>query len=179
MHRFFEGFLYPSYTGGVVVPFRWEGTDKMWTQFASLWKRVNPNSASYNFMQEPLLSGDVWIAFDHIARVLDALRQKPEQFVAYGDLRFPAPSLPPLPEKTTVALSRRLLLPGVDLVGVKLVPRRQLGNHCLVPQCLQGNLRLERGIKPPFCLHAHPSAPSTLSRTDSALTPGPIFGVRF
>ena len=89
MHRFFEGFLYPSYTGGVVVPFRSEAAETMWTQFASLWKSVNPNSTSYNFMQEPLLSGDVWIAFDHIARVLDALRQKPEQFIA-----FPAPAGP-------------------------------------------------------------------------------------
>jgi multiple sugar transport system substrate-binding protein len=89
MHRFFEGFLYPSYTGGVVVPFRSEAAETMWTQFASLWKAVNPNSTSYNFMQEPLLSGDVWIAFDHIARVLDALRQKPDQFVA-----FPAPAGP-------------------------------------------------------------------------------------
>jgi multiple sugar transport system substrate-binding protein len=89
MHRFFEGFLYPSYTGGVVVPFRSEAAEAMWTQFASLWKSVNPNSTSYNFMQEPLLAGDVWIAFDHIARVLDALRQKPDQFVA-----FPAPAGP-------------------------------------------------------------------------------------
>ena len=89
MHRFFEGFLYPSYTGGVVVPFRSEAAEVMWTQFASLWKSVNPNSTSYNFMQEPLLSGDVWIAFDHIARVLDALRQKPDEFVA-----FPAPAGP-------------------------------------------------------------------------------------
>ena len=89
MHRFFEGFLYPSYTGGVVVPFRSEVAETMWTQFSALWKSVNPNSTSYNFMQEPLLSGDVWIAFDHIARVLDALRQKPDQFVA-----FPAPAGP-------------------------------------------------------------------------------------
>ena len=89
MHRFFEGFLYPSYTGGVVVPFRSEAAELMWTRFASLWKSVNPNSTSYNFMQEPLLSGDVWIGFDHIARVLDALRQKPDEFVA-----FPAPSGP-------------------------------------------------------------------------------------
>lgn len=89
MHRFFEGFLYPSYTDGVVVPFRSETAEAMWTYFASLWKSVNPNSTSYNFMQEPLLSGDVWIAFDHIARVLDALRQKPDEFVA-----FPAPSGP-------------------------------------------------------------------------------------
>jgi multiple sugar transport system substrate-binding protein len=89
MHRFFEGFLYPSYTGGVVVPFKSDAADKMWTQFTAMWKAVNPNSTSYNFMQEPLLSGDVWIAFDHIARLLDALRQKPDDFVA-----FPAPAGP-------------------------------------------------------------------------------------
>jgi multiple sugar transport system substrate-binding protein len=89
MHRLFEGFLYPSYTGGVVVPFRSEAAGAMWTQFASLWKSVNPNSTSYDFMQQPLLSGDVWIGFDHVARVLDALRQKPDEFVA-----FPAPSGP-------------------------------------------------------------------------------------
>jgi len=89
MHRFFEGFLYPSYTGGVVVPFRSEAAEAMWTQFAALWKSVNPNSTSYDFMQQPLLSGDVWIGFDHIARVIDALRQKPDEFVV-----FPAPAGP-------------------------------------------------------------------------------------
>jgi multiple sugar transport system substrate-binding protein len=86
MHRFLEGFLYPSFTGGVVTPFRTPEAEAMWTQFAAMWKFVNPNSASYNFMQEPLLSGDVWIGFDHVARLLDALRQKPNDFVA-----FPAP----------------------------------------------------------------------------------------
>jgi multiple sugar transport system substrate-binding protein len=61
----------------------------MWAGFASLWRSVNPNSTSYSFMQQPLLSGEVWIGFDHIARVLDALRQKPEEFIA-----FPAPAGP-------------------------------------------------------------------------------------
>jgi multiple sugar transport system substrate-binding protein len=89
MHRFFEGFLYPSFTGGVVVPFRSADAERMWGQFALLWKSVNPNSTSYNFMHQALLSGDVWIGFDHVARVLDALRQKPDAFVA-----FPAPSGP-------------------------------------------------------------------------------------
>ena len=89
MHRFFEGFLYPSYTGGVVVPFRSEAAEAMWVRFAALWKNVNPNSTSYNFMQGPLISGEVWIAFDHTARLLDALRQKPDEFVA-----FPAPAGP-------------------------------------------------------------------------------------
>ena len=86
MYRFFEGYLYPSYTGGLVVPFRSKAAEAMWTQFASLWKSVNPNSTTYNFMQQPLLSGEVWIGWDHIARVLNALRQKPDEFVA-----FPAP----------------------------------------------------------------------------------------
>jgi multiple sugar transport system substrate-binding protein len=89
MHRFLEGFLYPSFTGGVVTPFRSPEAEAMWTQFAAMWKFVSPNSASYNFMQEPLLSGDVWIGFDHVARLLDALRQKPDDFVA-----FPAPAGP-------------------------------------------------------------------------------------
>ena len=89
MYRFFEGFLYPSFTGGVVVPFRSQAAEAMWAQFALLWNSVNPNSTSYNFMQQSLLSGEVWIGFDHIARVIDALRQKPDEFIA-----FPAPSGP-------------------------------------------------------------------------------------
>jgi len=89
MHRFFEGFLLPSYTGGVVTTFRSADAVTAWTEFAALWKTVNPNSTNYNFMQEPLLTGDVWIAFDHVARVIDALTKQPDDFVA-----FPAPAGP-------------------------------------------------------------------------------------
>jgi len=89
MHRFIEGFLYPSYTGGLVTTFDGQAADAMWARFTNLWKSVNPNSTRYDFMQEPLLSGDVWIAFDHVARLLDALRQKPNDFVT-----FPAPAGP-------------------------------------------------------------------------------------
>lgn len=89
MHRFFEGYLYPSFTGGVVTTFRSDAAEAMWTQFADLWRFVQPNSTNYGFMQEPLLSGEVWIAFDHVARLIDALNAKPEEFVA-----FPAPAGP-------------------------------------------------------------------------------------
>jgi multiple sugar transport system substrate-binding protein len=89
MHRFFEGYLYPSYTGGVVTTFRSPEAVAMWSKFRELWKSVNPNSTNYGFMQEPLLSGDVWVAFDHVARLIDALSRKPDEFVA-----FPAPSGP-------------------------------------------------------------------------------------
>jgi multiple sugar transport system substrate-binding protein len=84
MHRFFEGFLYPSFTGGVVVPFRSPAAEAMWTQFAALWKCINPNSTDWNFMGPPLLSGEVWIAWDHVARLLGALRRKPDAFVAFA-----------------------------------------------------------------------------------------------
>jgi len=89
MHRFFEGFLPPAYTGGVVTTFRSPAAEAAWATFAEMWKHVNPNSTNYNFMEEPLQSGDVWIAFDHVVRLLPALRQKPDDFVT-----FPAPSGP-------------------------------------------------------------------------------------
>src|SRR5262249_40259736 len=87
MHRFFQGYLYPSYTGGVVRTFKSAEAERMWTEFRELWRLVNPRSSSYAFMQEPLLADEVWVAFDHPARLSDALRQKPDDFVA-----FPAPA---------------------------------------------------------------------------------------
>ena len=46
----------------------------MWTATEGALGDVNPNSTNYDFMQEPLLAGEVWIAWDHIARVKDALQ---------------------------------------------------------------------------------------------------------
>lgn len=89
MYRLFQGSLYPAYTGGVVRTFKNADAETMWADFKAIWKATNPRSTSFDFMQEPLLAGDVWVAFDHVARVIDALRQKPEAFVA-----FPAPSGP-------------------------------------------------------------------------------------
>jgi multiple sugar transport system substrate-binding protein len=89
MARFLEGYLLPSYTGGVVVGYRSADAVSMWDAYKALWKHVNPNSTNYNFMQEPLLSGDVLIAWDHVARLQNAFRSKPDDFVA-----FPAPAGP-------------------------------------------------------------------------------------
>lgn len=89
MHRFLQGYLYPSFTGGVVRTFRSEDAKAMWAAFREIWKSVNPRSTSYDFMQEPLLAGEVWVAFDHTARLMNALTEKPDQFVA-----FPAPAGP-------------------------------------------------------------------------------------
>ncbi|RYE85001.1 MAG: extracellular solute-binding protein [Hyphomicrobiales bacterium] len=89
MPRFYQGYLYPSFTGGVVTPFRSADAEAMWGKFKSLWQYVNPNSTSYDFMQEPLMAGEVWVAFDHVARLKDALVQEPDKYVT-----FPAPAGP-------------------------------------------------------------------------------------
>lgn len=86
MHRFTQGYLYPSYTKSAVSKYRSAEAESMWSEFKSIWQYVNPQSTTYDFMQEPLLTGEVWVAWDHIARLLGALRQKPQDFVA-----FPAP----------------------------------------------------------------------------------------
>ncbi|RWG88504.1 ABC transporter substrate-binding protein [Mesorhizobium sp.] len=88
-HRFLEGFLYPSYTGSMVTKFRSPEAETAWSKFKELWQYTNPNSTNYAFMQEPLLSGEVWVAFDHVARLAGAFNQKPDDFVA-----FPAPAGP-------------------------------------------------------------------------------------
>jgi ABC-type glycerol-3-phosphate transport system substrate-binding protein len=87
MHRYFQASFYPSHTGGIVRTFKNADAEKAWTDFRDLWAYVNPRSTSYGFMEEPLKTGEVWVAFDHTARMLPALNDKPADFVA-----FPAPS---------------------------------------------------------------------------------------
>lgn len=88
-HRFFQGFLLPSYTGSAVTEYRSADAEKAWNTFKDLWKYTNPASTTYNFMEEPLQTGDVWVAFDHVARLSPAIDAHPDEFVA-----FPAPSGP-------------------------------------------------------------------------------------
>jgi multiple sugar transport system substrate-binding protein len=89
-HRFLQGFLWPSYTGGMVTQFKsQEAADMLTWARDSLWPAMHPQSISYEFMQEPLLSGEVWVAFDHVARLVQAFNEQPENFVA-----FPAPAGP-------------------------------------------------------------------------------------
>ena len=89
-NRFLQGYLWPSFTGGMVTSFRSDAAADMleWAR-DTLWPTVHPQSISYEFMQEPLLSGEVWVAFDHTARLIDAFNQEPDNFVG-----FPAPSGP-------------------------------------------------------------------------------------
>jgi ABC-type Fe3+ transport system substrate-binding protein len=65
----------------MVTEFRSAAAEKGWTDFKALWATVNPNANNYNFMQEPLMAGEVWIAWDHIARVKDALTAEPDKYL--------------------------------------------------------------------------------------------------
>jgi multiple sugar transport system substrate-binding protein len=87
--RFFQGYLLPSFSGGVVTTFKSKGAVAAWQYMRSLWRYVHPQSLSYNFMQDPLLSGEVWLAWDHVARLVNALKARPDDFVI-----FPAPKGP-------------------------------------------------------------------------------------
>jgi multiple sugar transport system substrate-binding protein len=87
--RFFQGYLLPSFSGGVVTTFKSKGAVSGWKYMRSIWRYAHPQSLSYNFMQDPLLSGEVWVAWDHVARLVNALRTRPGEFVA-----FPAPKGP-------------------------------------------------------------------------------------
>jgi multiple sugar transport system substrate-binding protein len=86
MHRFFQGYLYPSFTASTLLKFRSAEARGMWTFFKGLWAYAHPGSLVYSTMAEPLLTGDVWIAWDHVARLMKAFEEKPSEFVA-----FPAP----------------------------------------------------------------------------------------
>ena len=88
-HRFFQGYLYPSYTNGVVRTFASPQAVTAWEAFRELWSHTNPASTNFSFMQEQLLSGDAWIVFDHTSRLAQAFNERPDDFIA-----FPAPAGP-------------------------------------------------------------------------------------
>jgi multiple sugar transport system substrate-binding protein len=89
IHRYFQGYLLPSYTGAVNTKFASDDAALAWERYKEVWEFVNPQSTTYNFMQDPLQSGEVWVAIDHVARIKDAVVNKPDDFIA-----VPVPSGP-------------------------------------------------------------------------------------
>ncbi len=89
MHRFLQGFLYPSYTGSMLHDFASSDAETMWHDFDSLWQHCNIHSLSFSSMHEPLQSGEVWVGWDHTARIHRLLKDQPDQFIT-----FPAPAGP-------------------------------------------------------------------------------------
>ena len=88
-HRFFQGYLYPSFTDGVVRTYASDAAVGAWEKFKELWAVTNPGSTNFSFLQEQLLSEEVWIAFDHTSRLANAFNERPDDFIA-----FPAPAGP-------------------------------------------------------------------------------------
>jgi multiple sugar transport system substrate-binding protein len=88
IQRFLQGYVYPSYTGTSVTGFRSANAVQMWQMLQRLWDVTNRASAGYASMAGPLLKGDVWIAWDHQAR-LEAALQRTDEFEA-----IPAPRGP-------------------------------------------------------------------------------------
>jgi len=87
--RFFQGNTYPSFTGGLNTTFKSPAAVNMWNWFKQTWAASNPQSVTYSFMQEQLLSGEVWVAWDHAVRLIDALKSRPNDFVAFPPPRGP------------------------------------------------------------------------------------------
>ena len=87
--RFLHGYAYPSFTGAQVKRFKSPEAVAMWQYLRRLWGVTHPSSFTYEFMYEPLLSGEVWVAWDHTARLIPAVRQRPDDFVV-----LPSPAGP-------------------------------------------------------------------------------------
>jgi multiple sugar transport system substrate-binding protein len=73
----------------MVTAYRSEEAVQAWEAFKTLWEYTSPASTNYGFMQEPLLTEEVWVAWDHTARLAGAFNQRPDDFVA-----FPVPAGP-------------------------------------------------------------------------------------
>jgi multiple sugar transport system substrate-binding protein len=123
MNRFLQGYLVPSFSGGVVTTF---GDTAGWEYLAELWPSVHPQSITYEFMQDPLLNGEVLVAWDHTARLLAALESRPDDFVV-----VPAPSGPEgrayMPVSQGLAIPRTSPNPegAEDLIRYLLEPEVQ------------------------------------------------------
>lgn len=86
LHRYFQGYLVPAFSGGVVTTFKTNEAYSGWQYQKALWQHTHPQSLTYGFMQDPLLSEEVLIAWDHVARLKNALQVRPDDFVV-----FPSP----------------------------------------------------------------------------------------
>ncbi|MDQ0851878.1 multiple sugar transport system substrate-binding protein [Arthrobacter sp. B3I9] len=88
-HRFYQGFLLPSFTGGQITTFRNPDAVAAWNYMQELWGYMAPASTNYDSMQEPLGRGEVLVAWDHVARLVNAPADKPDDW-----LMVPAPRGP-------------------------------------------------------------------------------------
>jgi len=89
LYRFTQGFLLPSFTGGQVTTYRSRDAVVAWEYFRELWRNTVPTSTTYDFVQEPLASGEATIGWDHVARLVDAPRAHPDEWIMVPSPRGP------------------------------------------------------------------------------------------
>ncbi|GAB2685052.1 extracellular solute-binding protein [Nocardia thraciensis] len=80
LHRFVQGFLLPSFTGGQITTFRSPEAVTAWQYFRELWANCVPSSTGYDFMQDALESGEVRMAWDHVVRLAQAPARDPQDW---------------------------------------------------------------------------------------------------
>lgn len=117
LHRFFQGFLIPSFSGGVVTTFGSGDAVAAWQWLKDVWPYIHPQSTTYNFMQEQLLSEEVWVAWDHTARLKDAFEKRPDDFVA-----MPVPAGP----------KGRAFMPVIVGLAIPVTTTNQTGAEALI-----------------------------------------------
>lgn len=130
----------------------------MWDEFKRLWRYVHPNAFTYDRMDEALLSEEVWVAWDHTARLIAAFETRPEEFVA-----FPAPVGPKgrgymlvlaglaFPRGTAVPSRPQALIDYLTRPETQLVTLRNVGFFPVVDTAGAGTLSpgiaaLERAV---------------------------------
>ncbi|WP_084177570.1 ABC transporter substrate-binding protein [Palaeococcus pacificus] len=87
--RFLHGYIYPAYTGYQAKAFDSSDAAPMWNYLKELWPYVHPSSTTWDAMSDPLLKGEVLIAWDHTARIKTAIVEKPDDFVVVPVPRGP------------------------------------------------------------------------------------------
>jgi multiple sugar transport system substrate-binding protein len=137
-NRLMQGYLYPSFTGGMVTNFKSKEAADMFVFLRDeLWPYVNPESINYDNMGALLASGEVMVTWDHVARL------KPGFDAAVADLvAFPAPAGP----------AGRGYMPIIVGVGIPATAANPTGAQAFIKFLLspetQGKIMAELGFYP-------------------------------
>lgn len=116
IHRYGMGYLVASFSGGVVTTFTSKQAQAAWLLQRSMWKYTHPQSLTYGFLQDPLLSGEILVGWEHMARLQNALKTRPDDFVV-----FPAPRGPKGRAYMTVVSGLAIPRTAPDQAGARAV----------------------------------------------------------
>jgi multiple sugar transport system substrate-binding protein len=155
--RFLQGYAYPSYTGALHTRFKSADAVAMWTWMRRAWEQSNRQSPTYAYMQEPLQTGEVWITWDHVARLVEAFKASPDEFDA-----FPAPIGPAGLGYIPVVIGIAVPKTCPDPDGAKRLIR-----YLTQPSTVEVTLR-EVGFFPPTTVFSFPTTLGAGIRAEAA-----------